>query len=414
MPPLIGGRVDRTGGIACIPNHYTGFDSAGVELLNLAVKVRRSVVISGHPSGLSREKEESLSCLTPFLERVAEFSHGEAKAVVVGSSTQNNVMLHKTAEFMAYLKGLRPKNKIAATFGAYGWAGGAVKEVQVTIDGPRAIHDARRPHGSGRATFERIVRGVEALVAAGVPVNLRVVADRENLPALPALARLAEEKGWLDLPERRFKTQIGRNYELFGCASRQARGALFDRVELWTEWARLAEAHPVLRRFHRPRLHGARHLARLAAALPAEAEGRDPEAGSSQRAQDRGTDLWGPTHDPRGAQGADRKRIFKQAMSAIRAYEFRLSNTLLQTLEAIPGLHLFGPSNPDHLDARVPTFSFILEGHPAEDVAKALDAHNINTWDGNFYALSVTERLGLEQGPAGLALESADERPPPR
>lgn len=140
-------------------------------------------------------------------------------------------------------------------------AGGAVKEVQVTIDGPQAIHDARRPHGSGRGTFERIVRGVDALVAAGVPVNLRVVADRENLPAVPALARLAEEKGWLDLPERRFKTQIGRNYELFGCASRQARGALFDRVELWTEWTRLAEQHPVLRRFHRPRLHGARHLA---------------------------------------------------------------------------------------------------------------------------------------------------------
>jgi uncharacterized protein len=140
-------------------------------------------------------------------------------------------------------------------------ADGEVREVQVTLDGPAAIHDARRPHGSGRGTFERIVRGVDALVAARVPVNLRVVADRENLPSLPALARLAEERGWLDLPESRLKTQVGRNYELFGCASRQARGALFDRVELWAEWTRLAEAEPVLRRFHRPRFHGARHLA---------------------------------------------------------------------------------------------------------------------------------------------------------
>ncbi len=139
--------------------------------------------------------------------------------------------------------------------------GGPVKEVQVTIDGPAAVHDARRPHGSGHGTFERIVRGVDALVAAEIPVNLRVVADRENLPALPALAALAEAKGWLDLPGSRFKTQVGRNYELFGCASRQARGALFDRLELWTEYAKLAEAHPVLRRFHRPRFHGVRHLA---------------------------------------------------------------------------------------------------------------------------------------------------------
>jgi|SRR5271157_626321 len=60
----------------------------------------------------------------------------EAKAVVVGSSTQNNIMLHKTAEFMAYLKGLRPKNKVGAAFGAYGWAGGAVKEID---DGLKAI-----------------------------------------------------------------------------------------------------------------------------------------------------------------------------------------------------------------------------------------------------------------------------------
>jgi uncharacterized protein len=140
-------------------------------------------------------------------------------------------------------------------------AAAAVKEVQVTLDGPAAVHDARRPHGSGRGTFERVVRGVDALVAAEVPVNLRVVADRENLPALPALARLAEARGWLDLPEARFKTQVGRNYELFGCASRQRRGALFDRLELWTEWARLAGEEPVLRRFHRPRFHGARHLA---------------------------------------------------------------------------------------------------------------------------------------------------------
>lgn len=60
----------------------------------------------------------------------------EAKAVIVGSSTQNNMMLHRTAEFMAYLKGLRPKNKIGAAFGAYGWAGGAVKEID---EGLKAI-----------------------------------------------------------------------------------------------------------------------------------------------------------------------------------------------------------------------------------------------------------------------------------
>lgn len=136
-----------------------------------------------------------------------------------------------------------------------------IREIQVTLDGPQAVHDARRPHGSGRGSFSRVVAGVDALVAAGLPVNLRVVADRENLEALPALAGLAERRGWLELPESRFKTQVGRNYELFGCAARQPREQLFDRVELWSRYLELAEAHPVLRRFHRPRLHGMRHLA---------------------------------------------------------------------------------------------------------------------------------------------------------
>jgi uncharacterized protein len=140
-------------------------------------------------------------------------------------------------------------------------AGGPVKEVQVTLDGPAFLHDRRRPHRLHGGTFDRIVRGVDGLVAAGLPVNLRVVADRENLPALPELAALAAERGWLDLPPSRFKTQLGRNYELFGCASRQARGQLFDRVELWAAYVELCERHPELRRFHRPRFHGIAHLA---------------------------------------------------------------------------------------------------------------------------------------------------------
>jgi uncharacterized protein len=137
----------------------------------------------------------------------------------------------------------------------------SIREVQVTLDGPPAVHDRRRPLAGGAGTFDRIAVGIDALVTAGVPVNLRVVVDRENLPELPGLAALAEQRGWLDRPESAFKTQIGRNYELFGCASRQGREQLFDRLELWSSYIALAEQYPVLRRFHQPRLHGMRHLA---------------------------------------------------------------------------------------------------------------------------------------------------------
>lgn len=101
-----------------------------------------------------------------------------------------------------------------------------------------------------------------------------------------------------------------------------------------------------------------------------------------------------------GAFYSGRRLTFKRAMRAIRKYEYGLSSALLQTLEGIPGLRLYGPANAAHPEERVPTFSFTLQGHSAEEIALALDKQNIYTWDGNFYALSVTERLGLE-GPGG-------------
>jgi uncharacterized protein len=138
---------------------------------------------------------------------------------------------------------------------------GPLREVQVTLDGPQPVHDARRPHGNGSPTFDRIVRGVDAILAAKIPVNLRIVVDRSNLPALPDLARFADGKGWLGLPEARFKTQVGRNYELFGCAAGQRRSDLYERAELWADYLELAEREPVLRRLYRPRFHGIGHLA---------------------------------------------------------------------------------------------------------------------------------------------------------
>ncbi|NDY41952.1 FprA family A-type flavoprotein [Dissulfurirhabdus thermomarina] len=50
-----------------------------------------------------------------------------AKALVFGSSTLNNGLLPRMAGMLAYMKGLRPANKLGAAFGSYGWSGEAVK-----------------------------------------------------------------------------------------------------------------------------------------------------------------------------------------------------------------------------------------------------------------------------------------------
>jgi selenocysteine lyase/cysteine desulfurase len=46
----------------------------------------------------------------------------------------------------------------------------------------------------------------------------------------------------------------------------------------------------------------------------------------------------------------------------------------------------------------VPTVSFTMKGLHPRRVAEELDKENIYVWDGNYYALAVTERLGLEDG----------------
>jgi len=54
----------------------------------------------------------------------------EARAVLVGSPTLNNHVYPTVAGFLAYMRGLKPANKMGAAFGSYGWAGGAKRFVE--------------------------------------------------------------------------------------------------------------------------------------------------------------------------------------------------------------------------------------------------------------------------------------------
>ncbi len=91
-----------------------------------------------------------------------------------------------------------------------------------------------------------------------------------------------------------------------------------------------------------------------------------------------------------------RRLALKKAMSAIRAYEFELNRALLSTLQSIPDLMIFGLTDVRRLEERVATFSFRLKGLHPRAVAEALAKAGIYVWDGNYYAINVTDRLGLE------------------
>jgi uncharacterized protein len=124
----------------------------------------------------------------------------------------------------------------------------AIREVQVTLDGVGEAHDRRRPLKGGQPTFDRVVGGIEAALAAGLPVNLRAVLDRENIDSLPELSRFAIARGWTANPL--FKTQLGRNYELHTCQANP--GSLYSRVEMYEKIYAQVGQHPEILEFHKP------------------------------------------------------------------------------------------------------------------------------------------------------------------
>lgn len=95
---------------------------------------------------------------------------------------------------------------------------------------------------------------------------------------------------------------------------------------------------------------------------------------------------------------AGRRLALKEAMLAIHAYEHELNHALLSALQVVPGIRIFGLRDAQRLEERVATYSFRLKGIHPRKVAEQLAQQDIYVWDGNYYAINVTERLGLEEG----------------
>jgi cysteine desulfurase family protein (TIGR01976 family) len=95
------------------------------------------------------------------------------------------------------------------------------------------------------------------------------------------------------------------------------------------------------------------------------------------------------------ASDASRRERVLAGMSAIRAYELDLYRHLVDGLQAIPGLTLYGITDRSRFDDRTPTAALRLDGIAPRDVAEALGADGIAVWDGDFYATGLIERLGL-------------------
>jgi cysteine desulfurase family protein (TIGR01976 family) len=96
------------------------------------------------------------------------------------------------------------------------------------------------------------------------------------------------------------------------------------------------------------------------------------------------------------ASAKDRRTALLAAYRAMRRHEMALLGRLVEGLLAIPGLRFFGISDAKRFAERCSTVSVRLANHTPTEVATFLGKRGIFTWDGNYYALNLTERLGVE------------------
>ena len=107
---------------------------------------------------------------------------------------------------------------------------------------------------------------------------------------------------------------------------------------------------------------------------------------------------------PSTAPGGTRRAHIVAGMRAIQAWEAGLGERLIRGLGSIPGVRIHGISDPSRTAERTPTVAITIAGTTPRTAAEALGRQGIFTWDGDFYAQALIERLGLFEGGGVLRL----------
>jgi cysteine desulfurase family protein (TIGR01976 family) len=97
------------------------------------------------------------------------------------------------------------------------------------------------------------------------------------------------------------------------------------------------------------------------------------------------------------SSASTRRAALLAAYRAIQQHERGLAETLIRGLLDIPALKLYGITDPGKLDRRCPTFAIRIAGHTPLELATRLGERGFFTWDGNYYALNLTELLDVEK-----------------
>jgi cysteine desulfurase family protein (TIGR01976 family) len=118
------------------------------------------------------------------------------------------------------------------------------------------------------------------------------------------------------------------------------------------------------------------------------------------------------SHGARFAGMSGRRLELHAALAAIQQHERALVWRLLSGLNRLPGVHIYGLTAEHDLPRRLPTVMLTAEGRTPRELSTWLGERGIFTWDGNYYAVTLMERLGLEVGGGALRIGLAHYNTP--
>ena len=104
-----------------------------------------------------------------------------------------------------------------------------------------------------------------------------------------------------------------------------------------------------------------------------------------------------PSSEARPVVTTERRAALEAAYAAIHEHECALLERMMAGLKKIPGLKIYGITDPARFHERCATLAVRIDGHSPVELATKLGDRGFFTWDGNYYALNLTEHLDVEK-----------------
>ncbi|MEK6959637.1 MAG: radical SAM protein [Nanoarchaeota archaeon] len=87
-----------------------------------------------------------------------------------------------------------------------------ISDLRVTLDGPKEIHDARRPYGTGSGSFDDVVEAIETLLENGLSVKMQTITGSGNIPRFNHLIDFVKGRGWLQNKNFQWRIEGSHDY----------------------------------------------------------------------------------------------------------------------------------------------------------------------------------------------------------